>query len=48
MEIFEELGIRPYINAHDTYTVYGGSRMPPEALEAMRQISENFVEGSRH
>ncbi len=44
MKLFEELGIRPYINAHDTYTVYGGSRMAPEVLEAMRQISEHFVD----
>ena len=44
MDIFEELGIRPYINAHDTYTIYGGSRMPPDVLEAMRQISEHFVD----
>lgn len=44
MGIFEELGVRPYVNAHDTYIVYGGSRMPPEALEAMRQISEHFVD----
>ena len=44
MGIFEELGIRPYINAHDTYTIYGGSRMPPEVLEAMRQISGHFVD----
>ena len=44
MGIFEELGIRPYINAHDTYTVYGGSRVSAETLEAMRQISEHFVD----
>ena len=44
MGIFEELGIRPYINAHDTYTVYGGSRMSAETLEAMRQISGHFVD----
>lgn len=44
MNIFEELGIRPYINAHDTYTVYGASRMPDAAFEAMRQISEHFVD----
>ena len=44
MNIFEELDVRPYINAHDTYTVYGGSRMPREVLEAMRGISEHFVD----
>ena len=44
MDIFAELGIDGYINAHDTYTVYGGSRMPPECFEAMRQVSQHFVD----
>lgn len=44
MDIFEELDIHPYINAHDTYTIYGGSRMSREAIEAMRQISAHFVD----
>ena len=42
--MLEELGIQPYINAHDTYTVYGGSRMGRDVLEAMREISEIFVD----
>ncbi|NLF28188.1 MAG: hypothetical protein GX592_09845, partial [Clostridiales bacterium] len=44
MDIFDELGVRSYINAHDTYTVYGGSRMSGAAIEAMRQVSERFVD----
>ena len=44
MDIFEKLGIRRFINAHDTYTVYGGSRMAGETLDAMRAISEHFVD----
>lgn len=44
MDIFAELGLKAYINAHDTYTVYGGSRMPAECFDAMRQVSEHFVD----
>lgn len=44
MDIFEKLGVRKYINAHDTYTVYGGSRMSSETLDAIRQIAEHFVD----
>ena len=44
MDIFRELGIRRYINAHDTYTVYGGSRMSARTLEAMRSAAESFVD----
>ncbi len=39
-----EYGIRPYINAHDTITLYGASRMSEETWEAMRQISRCFVD----
>lgn len=44
MNIFEKLGIRKYINAHDTYTIYGGSRMAPNTLEAMCAIAGHFVD----
>lgn len=44
MNIYEEIGMKAYINAHDTYTVYGGSRMAANTLEAMRQVSEHFVD----
>lgn len=44
MDIFEEVGIKKMINAHDTYTVYGGSRMAENTLEAMKQISRHFVD----
>lgn len=43
MDIYKDLGIQKYINAHDTYTVYGGSRMSESALIAMRQIAAHFV-----
>ena len=44
MDLFRELGIRRYINAHDTYTVYGGSRMTERTLDAMRSAAESFVD----
>lgn len=44
MSIFEELGITRYINAHDTYTIYGGSRMSERSLKAMKEASESFVD----
>lgn len=44
MNIFDKIGIKPYINAHDTYTVYGGSRMAENTLEAMKEISKHFVD----
>lgn len=44
MDIYERLGIKRYINAHDTYTIYGGSRMAQNTLEAMRQIAASFVD----
>ncbi len=44
MGIYEELGIRPIINASATLTKLGGSRMPPAVLEAMRAAAGAFVE----
>ena len=44
VDLFRELGIRRYINAHDTYTVYGGSRMTERTLDAMRSAAESFVD----
>lgn len=44
MDIFGDLGIEKYINAHDTITLYGGSRMSDSVHEAMRQISSTFVD----
>ncbi|MEA5014785.1 MAG: aminotransferase class V-fold PLP-dependent enzyme [Candidatus Limiplasma sp.] len=40
----ERLGIRPFLNAHDTITLYGGSRMAENTLEAMGEIAGCFVE----
>jgi L-seryl-tRNA(Ser) seleniumtransferase len=44
MTLFDELGIRPVINAAATLTRLGGSRMPPEVLEAMRDAARSFVD----
>lgn len=43
MGIYEELGMKPIINAAGTYTVLGGSRMSEETLEAMRQAAAEFI-----
>ena len=44
MDIFEKLSICRFINAHDTYTIYGGSRMSEKTLDAMREIAGSFVD----
>lgn len=38
------LGVRPHIGAHEHITTMGGSRMPPEILEAMVEANEYFVD----
>ncbi|MFV0414200.1 MAG: aminotransferase class V-fold PLP-dependent enzyme [Oscillospiraceae bacterium] len=43
MGFYRQLGIPTYINAHDTYTVYGGSRMNKRTLAAMAEAAESFV-----
>jgi L-seryl-tRNA(Ser) seleniumtransferase len=40
----ERLGIVPYINAHDTVTLYGASRMAENTRAAMNEVSEIFVD----
>lgn len=42
--IYEELGIKPIINASATLTKLGGSRMPEEVLEAMHAAAGSFVD----
>lgn len=44
MDFFNRNGIVPYINAHDTYTVYGGSRMAENTLMAMKESAAHFVD----
>lgn len=44
MDYLEKYGIKSYINAHDTITLYGASRMAGNTKEAMNQISQCFVD----
>jgi uncharacterized pyridoxal phosphate-dependent enzyme len=44
VSIYEELGIKPIINASATLTKLGGSRMPEDVLEAMRAAAGSFVD----
>lgn len=43
MGIYDELGVRPLINASATLTRLGGSIMPREVVEAMVEASQHFV-----
>ncbi len=43
MGIYDELGIRPLINASATLTRLGGSVMPREVVKAMAEAAEHFV-----
>ena len=42
--IYRRIGVEPIINGATTITILGGSLMPPEVVEAMRQASECFVD----
>ncbi|MCX6382567.1 MAG: aminotransferase class V-fold PLP-dependent enzyme [Armatimonadetes bacterium] len=44
MSVYTDLGIPPIINAAATLTKLGGSRMPPEVLDAMVEASRSFVD----
>lgn len=44
MGIYEDLGIRPIINASATLTKLGGSRMPGEVLAAMNAAAGSFID----
>ena len=44
MDLFEKIGIKKYINASDTYTIYGGSRMNEKVLNAMAEMAKYFVD----
>lgn len=43
MSIYDELGVRPLINASATLTRLGGSIMPPEVVQAMTEASKHFI-----
>ena len=44
MSLYEDLGVRELLNAATSFTVLGGSRMPPEVLDAMREAAGAFVD----
>ncbi|MBZ2194975.1 aminotransferase class V-fold PLP-dependent enzyme [Occultella gossypii] len=44
MVSYDELGVRPVINAHNTLTVLGGSLMDPAVTEAMSLAARSFVD----
>lgn len=41
---YKDLGVRPFINASGTITTLGGSLMPSEVLDAMRDAAGAFVD----
>jgi L-seryl-tRNA(Ser) seleniumtransferase len=41
---YESIGLKRVINASATLTKLGGSRMPPEVVDAMRAASESYVD----
>lgn len=43
-DVLQRLGVEPFLNAHDTITRYGGSRMASATIEAMARISACFVD----
>ena len=44
MATYEDLGVRPFINAGGTITTLGGSLMAPETLSAMRSAAAAYVD----
>jgi len=42
-DVYQELGIRPLINAAGTYTYLGASLMPKAVVEAMESASRHYV-----
>lgn len=44
MSIYDDLGLKPIINANATLTKLGGSVMPPEVVDAMVEASKSFVD----
>ena len=44
MKIYQELGVKPLINASGNATLVGGSIMPPEVTDAMATASRHFVD----
>jgi len=43
-DVYRRIGVEPIINGATTMTYLGGSLMPPEVVDAMREASECFVD----
>ncbi len=43
-DIYDELGVKKYINAYGTVTKYGGSLMSSVVLDSMREAAQHYVE----
>ncbi len=42
--IYRRLGVEPIVNGRSTFTILGGSLMPPQVLDAMREAATCFVD----
>lgn len=42
-ELYESIGVKPFVNARGTYTILTGSTMLPEARTAMGEASKHYV-----
>ncbi len=42
-DIYESIGVRPFINARGTYTILSGSLMLPEVRAAMSEAAQHYV-----
>ncbi|MFL5680995.1 MAG: hypothetical protein ACJ77B_10385, partial [Chloroflexota bacterium] len=43
-DVYRRLGVEPIVNGRSTFTILGGSLMPPVVLGAMRDAAECFVD----
>src|SRR4051812_32582921 len=43
-DIYRRLGVEPIVNGRSTFTILGGSLMPPVVLDAMRDAAASFVD----
>ncbi|MCL2059776.1 MAG: aminotransferase class V-fold PLP-dependent enzyme [Oscillospiraceae bacterium] len=44
MNIYDKLGVKQFINASATLTMYGGSIMPDEVVRAMKEAAGSYVD----
>jgi len=43
VDVYKELGVRPFINAAGTYTALSASLLPPEVRQAMESAARHYV-----